>query len=228
MTTATEPAVIPWETFRDEQLVWKQGEHVTLIGPTGSGKTTLAHAILPKRRNVCVLGSKPQDRTLDQLVRSGYKRITKWPPPYGAERVIVWPAIRTVADVRQLAQVHSDTIQAVFTEGAWCLYVDDVLPAIKTLRLGPDLELIWEMGRSNGISLVVSAQRPAHIPLLAYSQASHLVMWRTGDSRDLVRLGSIGGYDAKRLAGIVRRLPHYHALWVDTVRRKLFIVNARS
>src|SRR5690349_6421632 len=54
---------------------WRQGEHVGLIGPTGSGKTTLAMWLLPLRKYVVVLGTKPRDKTLDELAARGYYKM---------------------------------------------------------------------------------------------------------------------------------------------------------
>lgn len=54
--------IMEWETFLSEfsepggDFIWRQGEHVTIIGNTSSGKTTLARAILPIRRFVTVSG----------------------------------------------------------------------------------------------------------------------------------------------------------------------------
>ena len=43
---------------------WKQGEHVTTIGPTGSGKTVLNRELLRRRDFVVVLGVKNRDKEL--------------------------------------------------------------------------------------------------------------------------------------------------------------------
>ena len=41
--------VVPWDDFLTYVLDWKQSQHVGLIGPTDSGKSTLSFAILPQR-----------------------------------------------------------------------------------------------------------------------------------------------------------------------------------
>jgi hypothetical protein len=56
------------------------------------------------------------------------------------------------------------------------------------------------------ISLVCSMQRPAKVPLLAYSQATHLFFWRCNDEADLKRIGGIGGQDSRIIREVVSQL----------------------
>lgn len=72
---------IPWAVFDTSYFDWRQGEHVTFIGPTDYGKSTLAMAILRHREYVVFFASKPQDPALDQLIQEGYVRTASWPPP---------------------------------------------------------------------------------------------------------------------------------------------------
>ena len=55
---------------------WKPGEHISLIAPTGAGKTTFASGIMGLRRYVLVLDAKGGDSTLEGL---GFPRLSKWP-----------------------------------------------------------------------------------------------------------------------------------------------------
>ena len=86
---------VTWDEFL-KSFRWKQGEHVTLLGPTGQGKTTLALAILPRREYVIVFGTKAKDKTLDRLIKEdGYEKCTEYPPPTWAKKVVLWPSTKT-------------------------------------------------------------------------------------------------------------------------------------
>lgn len=62
-----------WDVFLSK-FKWEQGEHVTTIGPTGSGKTVLNRALLMQWRFVVVLGVKNRDKELyGPFERLGYQ-----------------------------------------------------------------------------------------------------------------------------------------------------------
>src|SRR4051812_34821067 len=58
-----------------EAMDWRQGEHVTLIGPTGAGKTELTTHLLQGKKWVVFLGTKKKDTTQDALKGMGYQVI---------------------------------------------------------------------------------------------------------------------------------------------------------
>src|SRR3954471_22907642 len=67
------PVFVPWHDFASS-FTFKQGEHCTLVGTTGSGKTTLARELLlPQRDYVVVLGTKAEDDSLyEPLMAQGF------------------------------------------------------------------------------------------------------------------------------------------------------------
>src|SRR2546423_5303392 len=72
------PPRVPWGSFaplfRGE---FRQGQHVTIIGPNGLGKTTLALRVADARSYVIFLATKRRDPLYDELVREwGYRRVT--------------------------------------------------------------------------------------------------------------------------------------------------------
>ena len=74
---------VPRQTWQEFKAGWKwnRGEHVTIVGPTGSGKTFLMTAILDKHPDVVVLNLKPNDETLhERLPEPRWQRVSHWPP----------------------------------------------------------------------------------------------------------------------------------------------------
>lgn len=209
---------VPWPQFWSE-LRWEQGEHVSLVGPTGAGKTTMALALLNKRDGaVCVLATKPsgQDDVLMGMRRRGFKLLTEWPPPPLARKVVLWPKFERPTDIPNQAATFTEALDDMFTAGRWCIFADDVSWLVKELRLDQRFRTFWQMGRSLKVSLLVSSQRPAWIPLEAYSQATHVFFWRTNDRRDLDRIGGLGGQDERTIRHLVRSLRHHEVLYVNT------------
>ena len=67
--------MVPWESVTRTILSgWahEPGSHVTVIGPTGSGKTHLALTVAELRPYILVLAAKRQDPLVRELQRKGY------------------------------------------------------------------------------------------------------------------------------------------------------------
>lgn len=211
--------IIEWDKFHAKWKsgLFKQSQHVTLIGPTGCGKTTLGIELVQARQWVCALGVKYKDETLDRLVKKDrWKLIRKWPPPYGANRVVLWPKVDDPrAMIREHQRIFSDAFADIYKKGGWCVWIDEERYISDHLKMKDLLTLMYVTARSNNVSIVGSAQRPRWIPLEAYSQAGHLFIWRTGDEADLKRIGSLNGTDARLVANAVQQLPYHAFLYVN-------------
>lgn len=204
-----------WQEHLDS-LVWRQGEHVLVAGPTGSGKTTMAAQLLNMRSHSIMFVSKIHDPIFKSDFR-GWKRIERWPKrglqPWDT-RILLWPRrARTIGDtLRNQREVFREALEAVFRQGNRCVCIDETLMFAdpKFLGLGSPLGLLHYFGRSSGTSLLTLCQRPAWIPKVIYSSVSHAYIARTRDRLDLRRLSDLGGTDVREVERQVMTLPTRH------------------
>lgn len=195
---------------------WEQGQHVSIIGPTGRGKSTLAYAILPLRQWSVICGTKIRDETLTTFSKQYRYRIQqRFRPTRENDRYIVWPKFRKSGDEAKQQTVFRECLQDVFEQGGWCLYVDETWYFEKVLRLGGLLETFWSQSRSNDITFVAATQRPRNVPLMMYDQCTHLFLFKVTDAYARKRLGEIGGIDSKVVANEVAQLQGHEFMYID-------------
>lgn len=213
------PPSVPWPTFV-QQFRWEQGEHVGLIGPTGSGKTNLAFWLLPKHRYITVFATKPKDTSLRKFGdHNGFKVIKEWARISVTKypRRILWPRandLDTATANQQKAFTHA--FKSIFQEGGWTLYVDELWYLCNVLGFTRYIKIYLQQARSLNISLVVATQRPAFVPLEVYDQSTHLFFWRDSDERNLKRLSGISWISGDLIQHTVAHLPMYHVLYINT------------
>jgi hypothetical protein len=225
--------VLGWQdflTFMD----WGQGEHVTLIGHTGSGKTELSVKLLEQRRYVVFLGTKSQDSTQTALKGMGYRVVND---STGIEvdvapHIIVRPDFNKKLSAKEVKVDHQElfreTIMRVYRQGGWTLDIDETRYITEFLGLRDECMLCWLQGRSKDISVLAATQRPRFVPLEAYDSASHLFFWRSTDLENVKRVGELAGINREVVTRIVARLPKHDVLYVDTRTGRMAITNTRS
>lgn len=212
---------VEWNKFVSSVFDWKQGEHVTMLGTTGGGKTTAMLGILHKRQYVTIFGTKPADANLDTLYDKGYHKMDRWQSLDSDEypRRLLWPDARDLnADVNQRA-VFSDALRRMFLEGHWAIGGDELgyLTSPKFLALNKEITQILIQGRSIGISMISATQRPSWVPLEVYSEATHLFLWGSNLKEDTDRLSHLGGRAKPAvIKQIMSRLEQYQFLYVNT------------
>lgn len=229
-------AFIPRQEFFDQHR-WQyvDGQHVTILSPTGWGKSTLLFQLLEitatPRRPVFYMVNKPRDKTSTQWQKKlGYKRVATWPPGPLASLLgkppgyMVWPkhVFDPDLDDYHLWQVFRTLIANRYRKGNSILAADDA-EELCDLRLDSDLKTVLRNGRSMGTGLWLASQRPVEVPRLAYSGCTHLFLGNNADADDRKRYRDIGGlrpgYDTRLIERVTLSLPEYHWLYI---RRRPF------
>lgn len=202
---------VPWAEFKRDVFRWEQGQHLSIIAPTGVGKSVLMRHLQADRSFVVVVGIKPRDKTLDDLTKpkfGKFRETLEIPRDAGAKypRILLWPKLRHARDHQWQAHVIETAIHKCWEQTNWCIAVDEVGYLCKTLKLTWLCEQLWEQGRSLGISFLAATQRPRHVPLTMFSSASHLFLGGTNDVEDLKRLGGLNGADTALVKAVLQRL----------------------
>lgn len=186
-------------------------------------------------RYVLVIATKRRDPLVEELRRDhvitdDLSRDVVWAVDGGpiTERVVFWPRFpeKMSAEARASAQAVSIRHALDWSDrtGGWAVLVDETMWVVEQLRLEKALNSVWFQGRTQGVSVIACAQRPARVPRLAFSQATYLFIWKTSDRQDLERLREISagfpkGLIDESVAGLDSQ--RHEALFVDTLRGDL-------
>jgi hypothetical protein len=202
-------------------LRWRQGEHMLMAASTQCGKSTLASMLAVRRSFVVVLASKPSDKNLRDRYKN-YRRMSEWKPPANLDRergarILLWPKATMTLEESATFQrpIFKDCLDSVSRMRGWCVIVDEAQWMSEHLRLSREIAILHHQGSSSGITMVTLTQRPAWIPKIIYSSASHAYIGFTAVSDDLRQLASLGGVDTPRVQETVRRLGKHDMLYVN-------------
>lgn len=207
-----------WPDFL-EHFDWEQGEHIGIIGPTGTGKTHLSIFLLFLRAYVVVLATKPYDETVDKLVNE--EKYTLWNtwkerPPDLFPRRVIWPDAKDLMSQGRQRNEFIAALSNIYKAGGWCVYVDELWYLINQLKMGNEVKTYLLQARSNNISLVACSQRPAWIPVEMFDQPEHLFFFRDNDERNLKTIAGISWLSAHLVRALVARLEPFQFLYVHT------------
>jgi hypothetical protein len=234
-------AVIEQDVFIRDYWSPDPGQHITLIGPNGCGKTTLGLRLLAKARELhprtrgVVLAMKPHrgprsqgrrstgDATVANLTRQYGGRITReWPPlpvPWRREPAwwTFWP--RHSMDPEVDNAMHKEAFRGAlldaYASGDHFVFGDEAYGLAHDLDLEDPMVAILSRGRSMHTSGMFATQRPAHVPLHMYSEGRHFFLWRMNDARAYDRIREIGGsVDPRTVVQILSGLRRHECLYL--------------
>jgi hypothetical protein len=216
------------EEFLESGWDYNSGEHVTILGPTNSGKTYLAYQLLdatatPKLPAV-VLVMKPRDATVDKWAKTvKFRKTRTWPPAPSIWRAnerprgwVLWPRFTMDPD-RDDAELHRQFRRCLldsYKRGNRIVFGDEAYSLSDELDLDKELVTLWTKGRSMDCGLWCASQKPTHIPLWAYSMAEHLFVHNDPDKRARQRYDEIGGVDPRLVESTVMGLKRHEFLYI--------------
>lgn len=222
---AEEIPVVAWDDFLNNWK-WKQGEHLMTLGPTGRGKSTLIEAIMYKRGITWVFVTKKTDPIVNQYKKKGFvvRETVKGISEEVSPKVVLKPKFaKEKPKTRIQFEEFEYALDRAFEYGGVCIVIEEGQYIAERLKLAPELKDLWHQGRSLGVSLVIGIQRPAHIPVIAYSSSTHVFMFQSADMRDLERLGGISGVNNLIVREAVSMLKSRQVLYVNTLTGEMVI-----
>lgn len=155
-------------------VVWRPGEHVAIVGDTGTGKTFLMSKLVQLRKYVVFLRTKPDDNNFPGFERI---RVAQGMDHWDAERLLLEPKLS------QQAKEVWQALKNVWVHGGWTLAVDELWYIEKRLGLREPVENLLTQGRSKKITVMVGMQRPAWVSRFGIAEATHVFSFRT-EGRD--------------------------------------------
>lgn len=174
-------------------------EHISIVGPTGSGKSNFQTYVLRKRCEMrgsyaMVIATKPADSTLRKM---HWPIVRRYPPEYGKhERFILWP--ETSRNEFESKVLQHKTIRTALTD-IWqpdsntIVAFDEIAYVEQELKLKTLIERYWREGRSLGITVVATTQRPRNVSRYMWSEPTWLVAFRPDDEDEARRVAEIIG-----------------------------------
>lgn len=246
MAPVSMPPRIEWATLQAKLArEWASGECVTIIGPRGSGKTHICLHLAELSPYVLFLATKRTDPLISALEAKGYLVTGRledvlWtahddgskPRPV-RRKVVYWPRfpdkLGQKARLQAQSRAMSEALRWVDRTGGWTVIVDETMWMVETLKLDVELKEMYFQGRTQGVSVVANAQRPTHVPRLAFSSADYLFLAKTGDRRDVFNLREIStGIPGELIEAALKGLDReaHEFLFIDAKRDGLGIVVA--
>lgn len=172
----------------------RANDRITIIGKTGTGKTTLAKSIMRGFKNLkCIVINPKNEPSLRRYFED-------WP---NCEHVVPKPG-----DMDEI----NERLMKVFQQGRALLYIDE-LKMIATHNNFPQaLQYIYEQGRARGIGVIAVTQKPRRIPTFVLDNSEHIFSYRLKRPDDRRLIGAAAGLELEDLIG---DLEDYHFVYAS-------------
>lgn len=217
---------------------YRRGQHVTLFGPTGRGKTTLAGQMLavthPPKSDVngLITIQLGPDQALEHLG----KPMDSWPPRIPIKlfdrednKPHIYryqPEPSKPEDFLRIRQTAARILRWFFSARNWTLFIPDlqVVADPGMMGLGKEVDQLIITTRKHQTSIWVDAQAPRWVPRSTGDMTSHLLVWRNRDEGTLTRLKQICGLDLGFLSDLLKSIDYHDCIWIDNVANEMYVV----
>jgi energy-coupling factor transporter ATP-binding protein EcfA2 len=243
------PVISRKEFIRMFAKDYKPGQHLTALGPSGRGKTTLvgdlagatvrAHPGIDLR--VLHGKIKGRDKTIEKLAKAARLTIgpdhePTWTQKHITKRDSRGHIVRPLEHAGANAESENDLISGKFRKGIHDAYhrsakkpiillVDEAHQAHNDLKLRKDLEAPLMRGRPVcGVWSLV--QRGRYVSYMVYDQAEYLLIFYDPDRDNQKRYSEIGGVDPHVLIELSRKLKTKTVADGSTISQALFFRRA--
>lgn len=227
---------VPRQDFLDHYWTYQSGEHVTILGYTGNGKTYTAQQLLersatPEIPALCVI-AKREDATVKAWAKgAGYRTVTSYPRaatiwrPTKPPGYVLWPtwAKNPAIDKPAHERIFRTALLHAYAKGKHIVFADETV-GLQRLHLKDEIEELLMQGRSLKAGMWCASQAPINITTYAYSQAHHLFLGFANDKRHVDRFREIGGVDTDLVEHVVRNLKKREWLYIRKEDRVMCIV----
>lgn len=232
------PRFVRWSSFI-HKFIWRQGQHITIVGLTDSGKSTLAKELLRKRDFVIMLATKRLDPLYRDFEQEGYvtvksveELIQKNQELEEGEkgRFIFKPPIKDLSRESLLFQAEEfrKVLLFIYQTGNWTVFSDEVRYLTDNLKLRSEFEVLWLQGRTLGIAILALTQRPVSVPLLAFDQAYYQFIFRINHEDDVDTVARYAGSFKGDVKFTLPRLAKHDFLFIDLYHDQLLRSNVRT
>lgn len=171
------------------ELKMKNGLRGFVIGQSGSGKTVLCQHIIPFEKSCLIIDPKGEFP-----VPPGYK-VIKHPLKFRpSKREPFHVVYRPTSQLYDNLNAYNYLYGKIFhRENCFC-YTDEVLPTISDAGKATFyLKRCYQIGRSRGIGMLSSTQRPSSIPKILFTESTKFYRFRLNDLADNIRMNQITG-----------------------------------
>lgn len=180
-----------------------RNDRAIFLGATGTGKTTLAKALMYNLPNVAVLDPKrtfTMPDSWEATITSEQSEVLSWNSP---KPLIFRPGVEALGDADGLDW----WFQWVFERGNTLAYIDEAMLATNGTTPPRWYAACIQLGRERGVGTWHATQRPARVPIVLLSESEHMFIFRLRHPEDMQRVAAFSD------PAILERRATGHAFW---------------